>query len=235
VPKTLALIIPCYNPLSDWQIRIVEQFRLFEQSLPDWDIRLTVVNDGSSKNISKADFDYFKIQIPTVKIVSYEKNRGKGYALRQGIAASEADFYLFTDVDFPYENESMVNMVNVLLEKKGIAVGFRNQNYYKKVPLLRKIISKVFRLFIKTIGIPVQDTQCGLKGFDQAGKHFFLQTEIDRYLFDFEFLYLAARQKTIPIYHVDAQLKDGVVFSAMGLSILSTEAWNLVKVLMDKR
>jgi glycosyltransferase involved in cell wall biosynthesis len=229
----LQLIIPCFNPISElWAENIITQYELFKRSLPEITIALTIVNDGATKNIDKKYFDYFRTQLPDIQIVSYEKNRGKGFALRQGILNSEADFYLFTDIDFPYENESMVSVTKELLERNGIAVGFRNQNYYQKVPLFRRILSKSFRFFIKMLGIPVQDTQCGLKGFDNEAKKIFLTTTIDRYLFDFEFLYLAAKQKNIPIYHVDVQLKDGIVFSSMGLNVLRTEAWNLLKVLV---
>jgi glycosyltransferase involved in cell wall biosynthesis len=231
--KTLHLIIPCYNPMQDnWHENIVEQFLVFKNSFRDIQVSLTIVNDGAAHGIEQKHFDYFSSQIPDVQIVSYEKNIGKGFALRQGIATASADYYIFTDIDFPYENQSMVDITNVLIQKNGIAVGFRNQNYYQKVPLFRRILSKSFRVFIRFLGIPVQDTQCGLKAFDNAAKTIFLQTTINRYLFDFEFLYLSARQKNIPIYHVDVTLKDGVIFSTMGLSVLRKEAYNLLKILL---
>ena len=233
--KKLSLIIPCYNPISEqWHENIVEQYRRFCEAIPEIRVSLVVVNDGATKGITNAHFDFFKKQITDIQVVTYSKNRGKGFALRQGIAKVEADYYLFTDIDFPYELESMVAVTRALVKKNGIAAGFRNQNYYKKVPLFRKVLSKAFRAFISLIGIPVQDTQCGLKGFDNAGKNVFLKTTIDRYLFDFEFLFLAAKQKNIPIYHVDVKLKDGVVFTTMGLGVLRTETWNLVKVLLVK-
>lgn len=231
--KNLHLIIPCYNPASEqWHENIVEQYRRFCEAIPTIKVSLVIVNDGATKGIYNSHFNFLKKQIPDIQILTYVKNRGKGFALRQGIAQTEGNYYLFTDIDFPYELESMVAVAHALVEKNGIAVGFRNQDYYQKVPLFRKVLSKAFRIFISFIGIPVQDTQCGLKGFDNAGKSIFLKTTIDRYLFDFEFLFLAAKQKNIPIYHVDVKLKDGIVFSTMGLSVLRTEAWNLLKVLL---
>jgi glycosyltransferase involved in cell wall biosynthesis len=231
--KHLKLIIPCYNPISEqWHENIVEQYERFREAVPEVKVSLVIVNDGASRGINESHFDFFKNQNTDIQVVTYKENRGKGFALRQGIAQAEGDYYLFTDIDFPYELESMVAVTRALMTKNGIAAGFRNQNYYKKVPLFRKVLSKAFRTFISLIGIPVQDTQCGLKGFDNAAKIIFLKTTIDRYLFDFEFLYLAAQQKNIPIYHVDVKLKDGVIFSTMGLSVLRTEAWNLLKVLL---
>ena len=181
--KSLHLIIPCYNPTSeDWHENIVAQYRRFCQAIPEIKVSLVVVNDGASKGIDETHFIYFKHQLSDIQIVTYKKNRGKGFALRQGIAQAQSDYYLFTDIDFPYELESMVAVTRALVEKNGIAAGFRNQNYYQKVPLFRKVLSKAFRFFISFIGIPVQDTQCGLKGFDNLGKAIFLKTTIDRCL-----------------------------------------------------
>lgn len=227
------IIIPCFNPPSaDWAINIVKEFKKLEQLLPSHSLGIILVNDGSTKGVTEKDFEIINSQIAINQIISYEINKGKGYALRQGVAHSEADFHIFTDVDFPYKLQSVADIIQTLIIKKGIAAGYRNQNYYQKVPLFRKILSITFRSFIRLVGIPVNDTQCGLKGFDNQGKSIFLKTSIDRYLFDFEFLVLASRQKNIHIYSVDVELKEGITFSTMGWKVLKTEFFNLLKILL---
>jgi glycosyltransferase involved in cell wall biosynthesis len=227
------IIIPCYNPPSaDWAANIVQEFATLEAMLSECTLGLVLVNDGSSRGITNSDFDLLKSKIANCQVVSYEINKGKGYALRKGIEASNADFHVFTDIDFPYELFSVANIIKEIQVQKGIAAGYRNQTYYKKVPLFRKVLSIAFRSFIRFVGVPVSDTQCGLKAFDNDGKKVFLQTTTDRYLFDFEFLILAARQKNIPIYAVPVQLKDGVVFTTMGWKVLKTEFFNLIKILL---
>ncbi len=79
--------------------------------------------------------------------------------------------------------------------------------------------------------MPVSDTQCGLKGFNTNGKEIFLKTTIDRYLFDFEFIFQCSRKKSILLKTVPVQLKDNVVFSNMKLKILMQESLNLIRVL----
>jgi glycosyltransferase involved in cell wall biosynthesis len=227
------IIIPCYNPPSSgWAANIVSEYQALQLLVPSYQLGLVVVNDGSTKGVKASDFDFVKKEIADSILISYEKNRGKGHALRQGIAASEADFYVFTDVDFPYQLFSVAKIMTSVVESKGIAAGYRNQTYYKKVPLFRKLLSIAFRSFIRFVGIPVSDTQCGLKGFDHEGKAIFLKTTTERYLFDFEFLILASRQKNIPIYSVPVQLKEGVQFTTMGWKVLQTEFFNLIKILM---
>lgn len=80
--------------------------------------------------------------------------------------------------------------------------------------------------------MPVTDTQCGLKGFNQKGKDMFLQTKINRYLFDFEFIYNVCRNKSLQYQTVEVQLKENVVFSKMKFKILLQESFNLIKVLL---
>ncbi len=227
------IIIPCYNPPSaGWAANIVSEYRALQLLVPSYQLGLVVVNDGSKKGVNDSDLDLIKKEIIDCKIISYEKNKGKGHALRQGIMVSEADFHVFTDVDFPYQLFSVAKIMTSVVENKGIAAGYRNQTYYKKVPLFRKLLSIAFRSFIRFVGIPVSDTQCGLKGFDNEGKAIFLKTTTERYLFDFEFLILASRQKNIKIYSVPVQLKEGVIFTTMGWKVLRTELFNLIKILM---
>lgn len=168
--------------------------------------------------------------IPDLTLIGYEENAGKGYALRQGVQQSNSDFYIFTDIDFPYTLESMLAVEQVLLEKGGIVAGHRDESYYGKVPWFRKVLSQGFRWFIKKLlNLPVEDSQCGLKGFDEAGKQFFMQTTVNRFLFDLEFLVVANGK--VPVYAVPVQLKEGIVFTTMGVKILWREARNFLKIL----
>ena len=76
--------------------------------------------------------------------------------------------------------------------------------------------------------LQVTDSQCGLKGFDSAGKAVFLETTIDRFLFDLEFLLLAKNR--VPVAPVPVELRAGVVFSKVGWKILSAEGRNFLQL-----
>jgi glycosyltransferase involved in cell wall biosynthesis len=228
----LDVIVPCYNPPIGWESALVARFVAFQEAAADVadDIRLIVVNDGSPHNATELNFNRLKEILPKVSVVSYEVNRGKGHALRQGVATSEADYQLVTDADFPYTVESMRQVAIVLRESGGIVAGNRDTAYYDRVPMFRRWLSKALRWVLRNLlRQPVDDSQCGLKGFDRAGKTVFLQTTIDRFLFDLEFLMLAnGKVKVTP---VPVQLRDGVVFSQVGLKILATEGGNFLKLL----
>lgn len=194
------------------------------------DTGLIVVNDGSTQRDTELIFKRLSEILPEVNIVSYTANRGKGYALRQGVLASEADFHIVTDADFPYTIESMGRVAATLRERGGIAAGNRDTAYYDKVPAFRRLLSKALRWLLRNVlRQPVNDSQCGLKGFDNAGKKVFLETTIDRFLFDLEFLMLANGR--VPVTPVPVELREGVTFSPVGWRILATEGRNFLRLL----
>ena len=76
-----------------------------------------------------------------------------------------------------------------------VCLGYREEDYYASVPWFRKGLSESFRFVLKTIlKFPITDTQCGLKGMGKKGKSIFMETRIDRFLVDMEFIKLAVNQ-----------------------------------------
>ena len=227
--------MPCYNPPPDWERALANRWTGFQKSVSGLvqEVGLIVVNDGSSQNTTELNFNTLRENISSVIVVSYAENQGKGHALREGVKMSEADFYLVTDADFPYNMESMKRIVETLLEKGGIAAGNRDTGYYAHVPLFRRMISKVLRWTLRNLlRQPISDSQCGLKGFDNAGKKIFLETTINRFLFDLEFLMLA--KDRVEVTPVPVELREGVVFSKVGMKILATEGRNFIQLLLKK-
>ena len=102
------------------------------------------------------------------------------------------------------------------------------------LPITRKIISKTLRFILKhLIRLPVSDTQCGLKGFNELGKQLLLETKINTYLFDLE-LVLLSRKNKLKISAVHVFLKEGVIFTRMKASILIKEALNFFRLMKIK-
>jgi glycosyltransferase involved in cell wall biosynthesis len=220
-PVRFQVIVPCYNPPEGWEQALADKFAAFAAAISDLGggVGLIVVNDGSAHNTTEKNFKTLQALAPAAQVVSYEKNRGKGYALRQGVQASDADFILVTDIDFPYTIASMRRIAEILQNTGGIAAGNRDTAYYAHVPAFRRRLSQGLRWLLRNVlRQPIDDSQCGLKGFDRAGKAVFLETTIDRFLFDLEFLMLANGR--VAVHPVQAELRPGVVFSSVGWKIL---------------
>ena len=230
---TLDIILPCYNPAPSWVDHIITGYGEIAAVIPHADIRVILINDGSSRSIGDEDLLQLKSAIAKFEFISYQKNRGKGYALRQGVAASNADITIYTDVDFPYTTASFIQLYTVLANKEAdVAAGVKDATYYAHVPAFRRFISKLLRACTTTVlRLKVSDTQCGLKGFNDSGREMFMRTSIDRYLFDLEFIFLASRNKSLKIKPVEIALRDNVQFSSMRMSILLQESGNFLKIL----
>jgi len=228
-----SIVLPCYNPPEGWEKTVVESILELEKTL-NQKIYLTVVNDGSTSNNLETQIDFISSELKEFNFISYALNKGKGFALREGVKETKTDLIIYTDIDFPYTLKSIEAMIVELQNGSEVTLGHRGENYYKKTPWFRKIISKSLRLFLKTfLRLPTDDSQCGIKGFNSIGKQAFLDTNIDRFLFDLEFIKLASRRK-MNCKTVDVTLKPNVVFSKVNLKILVTEALNFLKVLVRK-
>jgi glycosyltransferase involved in cell wall biosynthesis len=235
VRSRIDIVLPCYNPSSAWKTEL-ENFHRFIQ--PHHEIQYIVVNDGSPGAGVHEAVGYLSARSIPVQLISYAVNRGKGHALRKGVEAASAEFIIYTDIDFPFTDQSMLDVASALVSRKAdIVAGFRSEAYYaSRISPFRKHLSRVFRFFVKrALRMPFTDTQCGLKGFNRKGREGFLRTTIDRYLFDFEFIYTAVRDPSLKLQSVPVQLKDNVVFSQMRARILLQESVNLVKVLLRRR
>lgn len=198
--------------------------------LPDLPMRLILVNDGSPEGVDVVDIELIRAGWPSFLYVDIKQNQGKGEALRRGISESDATFCVFTDIDFPYTLDSVEKIIRELLSGTNVAIGIKDESYYAHTPKVRKAVSQFLRSLAKTfLRIPITDTQCGLKGFDNKGREIFLKTTIKRYLADLEFIFLTDR-KGLSMKPITVKLREGVVFSSVNMNILLTEGQNFMKV-----
>ena len=229
----ISLVLPCYNPPENWEKVIVESVDSIEKK-GGFSIELIIVNDGSTKNVSQQALDFLVKKIPSITIIDYKQNKGKGYALRKGVAQAKADLIIYTDIDFPFTENSFITIYKALTNGFDVVPGHRGAEYYSKTPFIRKVISKSLRWTLKTfLRLPTDDSQCGIKGFNKIGATVFLDTQIDRFLFDLEFIKLASKRK-VKFQKAEVTLKPNVIFSKVNIKILARESLNFFKVLFRK-
>lgn len=227
--ETLDIIVPCYNPSDNWTQHLTEYYIKLKDVLHAQSIHLILVNDGSTKNFSTAQINFLEAEIPDIQIINSYPNKGKGAALRKGIATAKGKYQIFTDVDFPYTIESIFKIFKAIQSGSNVALGYREPDYYQRVPIFRKVLSKMLRWTLKAIfKFPITDTQCGLKGFDNKGKELFSMTTIDRFLFDLEYVKLVSNDNSISVTPVTVVLRDGVEFSSVNIKVLLMELVNFI-------
>ena len=171
---------------------------------------LIVVDDGSRDNTSEvAEAACAKFPDADTKVIRYEQNRGKGFAVKTGLLAAAADIALFSDADLSTPIEEMPKLIDPI--KNGeFDVTFGSRALDRSLigthqPWRREQGGRVMNLIIKTMsGLPFYDTQCGFKAFNMKKFRPLLDVmTIDRFGFDVEFLFVARhnglRLEEIPV------------------------------------
>lgn len=186
----LSVIIPAYNEGKNIQATL----RNLERSLDllSREHEVIVVSDGSTDDTAaraKA------LKLPHVRVVSYGKNRGKGYALTVGTNESKGDMVTFLDAggDFPGEQiDKFIKLMEVF--EADIVIGSKRHPASRvNYPFGRQIGSRLYQLFIRILfNLNIRDTQTGLKLFRREVLVKCLpRALVKRYAFDLELLVIA--------------------------------------------
>lgn len=230
------IVLPAYQPTPGWEQVVADRLAELRSHLPQQRIRAIVVNDGSEYKATAESFARLEAMLADALFLTYPHNMGKGFAIRTGVQRSVAPVIVYTDIDFPYTVESMLRVITpVLSQSADVAIAVRNETYYSQLPPMRRRMSKFLRAVNRSVlGLQTSDTQGGLKAFSREMREVFLQTRINRYLFDLEFIYILSKLPGVRLMTVESDLRDGVRMSAARLRILLGESWNFLKVLVKR-
>jgi len=186
-PSKLSVVIPAYNEIK----RLPEALavcRQWQQRFPNWEF--IFVNDGSSDETAKA--------ITGFKVVGYPVNRGKGYALKMGVAKASKPFVLICDLDFSTPLSELKLLYPFVEGNTDLAIGSRKvtgANVLKHQSPLREWLGHQFTNLSKAwLGLTVTDVTCGFKLFKlETAKKLFAASRISRWGYDAEILFLAKK------------------------------------------
>lgn len=198
----ISVCIPMYNEASIiaenakklWEY--MENNFVLEDGTRDYEIIYS--NDGSSDGCDQIVRD---LNLPGIKVVGYEKNRGKGAAVKTAMLASSGDIAMFTDADMAYGTDVIAKMVQYFdaAPDSQLVIGSRNldKDGYSNYTLIRKIASKAYIKVLCIVGgFRLSDSQCGCKGFRrEAVETIFPRLEVNGFAFDFEALLWASKFK----------------------------------------
>jgi dolichyl-phosphate beta-glucosyltransferase len=174
--------------------------------------------------------------LPGVKLhVLRVPHGGKGAAVRAGMLAATGELVVFADADMATPPDQIPLLAEALLDHD-VALGSRIQPNGSDMrvtqPVYRRLLGKLFHLLtsVWVVG-PVQDTQCGFKGFRrETAQELFGRQRVTSFVFDVEIIYLARRRGNriaiVPIRWYD---KRGSRMRA-GPSLAIRVAWDLFRI-----
>ena len=153
------------------------------------DFEIVFSDDGSTDGSKEA---VNALGLSNVRTVGYEKNRGKGCAVRTAFLESIGDIAMFTDADLAYGTEVIGRVCAMFGENPDadLVIGSRNisADGYEGYTFLRKLASKVYiKVLCLAGGFKLSDSQCGCKAFRRdAVNKIFPHCTVDGFAFDFE-------------------------------------------------
>ncbi len=153
----------------------------------------------------------FSKKFRNFKVVGYDHNKGKGYAVRFGMAKSKGEIIGFIDSGMDLEP----NGLSMLLEhfewyKADIIVGSKRHPVSKvRYPWQRRLLSIGYQVLVRILfGLKVKDTQVGLKFFRREVLEKVLpRLLVKTFAFDIEMLSVAYHLNYKRIYEAPVDIK----------------------------
>ena len=191
----ISVVIPMYNESKIIEKTAKTLSAAMSASFDDYEIVFS--DDGSTDGCGQ---QVRELNLPYVRVVGYEKNRGKGCAVRTGILETAGDIVVFTDADLAYGTDAISQAVQLMAANPsyGMLIGSRNldEQGYGHYGRLRRAMSKNYIRMLGLVGgFRLSDSQCGFKAFRrEAAKPIFSRATVDGFAFDFEAILRAQKE-----------------------------------------
>lgn len=163
--KIISVIVPAYRQYRTIKRDLENICLVLEQGLKDFEYELICVVDG---NVDKTFKEAKKVRNKKVKVLTYDKNKGKGYAVRFGMVRSRGELVSFLDAGMEISPAGiMMLMAHLEWYNADVIVGSKRHPVSRvNYPLLRHVLSIGYHLSVKLLfGVSLTDTQSGIKIF----------------------------------------------------------------------
>jgi len=151
----LSIIVPVFNEEKTIS-NILEKINLLDLKTGKelLEKEVVVINDGSTDKTSeilKKNPNLYSI------LIHYEKNFGKGFAVKEGLKSCSGDYVIIQDADEEYNPEEFIKFIKcIYLFKPDLIVGTRfifgdysrSHNFFNKIG--NKFITFFFNIFYNT-------------------------------------------------------------------------------------
>lgn len=218
----LSILIPVFNE-EKTIVQVLEKIRRLKLS---WEKEIIIINDGSTDRTLSLIKKYSGF-----KLISYRKNKGKGFAVKKGIRIATGDYFLIQDADLEYDPQDIPRLLKAATG--GVAV-FGNRFSKNKInmPFLyrlgNKILTFITNLLYKT---KLSDMETGYKLLPAI---FIKDIKIESSRFDFEpEITVKLIKSKIPIVQVPISYQGRSRLAGKKLTV--RDAYGALKTLMNYR
>jgi dolichyl-phosphate beta-glucosyltransferase len=191
----LSLIFPCYNEEGRLPASLARVQEYLEAR--DLSYEILIVDDGSADG-TLAFAEAEAARDGRIRVLSYGRNEGKGYAVRYGARNARGQWVLFSDADLSTPIEELDKFLPLLEQGYDVVIGSRalaGSQIQVHQPWWRERAGRLANFCIRRLsGMQFPDTQCGFKLFTRrAAADIFPQLTISGWMFDVEVLVIARK------------------------------------------
>ncbi|MBI3678915.1 MAG: glycosyltransferase family 2 protein [Acidobacteria bacterium] len=158
-PHSISVFFPAYNDAPSLPDLLDRTFGILGKHFQDYEV--IVVNDGSRDNTAQVLKDLQSRYGPRLRVVTHEKNRGYGGALRSGFEAATKDLVFYTDGDGQYDPRELIKLYQELADNVGFVNGYKLE---RNDPAHRILIGNVYNRFARLLfGVRIRDIDCDFR------------------------------------------------------------------------
>jgi hypothetical protein len=192
----LTIVVPAFNEAH----RLGEGMKRFDAAVDAGAVdiertELLVIDDGSTDHTATTARSLLT-HLPHHQVISHPVNRGKGAAVRTGVAMATGSYTAYMDADMAIDPRAIPLLIDGL-QANDLAIGSRAlaDSMVESTYALRSVMGRLFNRLVTTgTGLDLLDTQCGFKAFrTPVARILFHLVRIDRFAFDVEVLARAHR------------------------------------------
>lgn len=219
----LSIIIPVYHQ-EKTILRDIRSIRdaLILCSIP---FEIIAVIDGDVDNSRR---EACKVRDPRVQVIGYGTNKGKGYAVRFGMAQSHGNIIGFMDAGGDLNPEGLRFMLDTMNWKNAdIVIGSKRHALSKvQYPFVRRVFSWGYQMLTRILfHVNVRDTQVGMKLYKRNVLEDVLpRLLVKQFAFDIEILAVSHRLGYTKIIEAPVELN----FAGVKSNITSGNFWKII-------
>ena len=228
--KRLVILTPAYNPSQDEILAYDKIADEIKSRVHDFfNTTFVIIDDGSNVPFTSN----------IARLIHLPKNVGKGAAIKHAInLIQEFDFVIYTDYDFPYTIESLIEVASALLNTNrnvDLVISKRSSQYFSKQPAQRRVISAFIKGLNKYfLGLKHYDTQAGLKALKKGkATEILSRVATNGYLFEIEFISKAEKEELF-ILSVPVVLREDVEIVTVSWKTIRHNATAMLKLLLAR-
>ena len=112
ISPTLSLVIPCFNETDNIKSTLNAISDYLRNNYPRMDYEILPINDGSTDDTLSLIAEFSKHHPQVISGFGFEKNCGRGAAIKYGIAVSKGAYVICLDADLSYDVNHIGEILN---------------------------------------------------------------------------------------------------------------------------